>query len=271
MFDVTNAKSFHHTTGSYNGGVEVWLSNLKCSSYMHEGMVKFLIGLHRNNGRRQVTYEEAQSFARDNELTYVEVDPTDHCHTNYIIKLCVEKIIERIDSGFYGDPPRFDRYGIKILGSKELADTGPIQGKEVTPFGYDSPDEEEVKEEMKKREEEEKKRKEEEEKNKREEEEKKKQEEEEEEIIVPKPRSKLYRLAKALGALFMLFATWCRSKIYSLFACIKRITGRIFEIIKTFMNFLREVFIKLKNLFMWYFNFRPSDDEEMQPQRSNFR
>ena len=147
MFDVTNAKSFHHTTGSYNGGVEVWLSNLKCSSYMHEGMVKFLIGLHRNNGRRQVKFEEAQSFARDNELTYVEVDPTDHCHTNYIIKLCVEKIIERVDSGFYGDPPRFDRYGIKILGSKELADTGPIMGQKVTPFGYDSPDEEEVEEE----------------------------------------------------------------------------------------------------------------------------
>jgi hypothetical protein len=145
MFDVTNASSFHHTSGSYNGGVEVWLSNLKCSSYMHEHMVKFLIGLHRNNARRQVSYEEAQNFALENGLTYVEVDPTDHSQTNYVVKLCFEKIIERIDSGYYGEhvPPRFwDSYGIKILGSKELADNGPIKGKKVTSTGYDSPDEE---------------------------------------------------------------------------------------------------------------------------------
>ena len=105
-------------------------------------MVKFLIGLHRNNNRRQVLYEEAQSFALENGLTYFEADPTDYRRTNYIVKQCFEKIIERIDSGYYGDhaaPRHFDRYGIKILGSKELADTGPIPGKEVTFTGYDTP------------------------------------------------------------------------------------------------------------------------------------
>ena len=193
MFDTTNAESFHHTTGSYNGGVEVWLSNLKCSSYMHEHMVKFLIGLHRNNGRREVTYEEAQSFALENGLTYVEVDPMDHSQTNYVVKLCFEKVVERINSGYYGEhvPPRFwDRYGIKILGSKELADNGPIKGKKVTSTGYDSPDEEGDGNRW----------------------------------------YKMFRLVTILTTFAMVFR-WCRSKLYYIFDCFTSIPHGIINII----------------------------------------
>ena len=87
MYDITNTKSFNM--------LENWLSHIR--KYAPTNAVILLIGTKLDqNEQRTVTYEQAEIFAKNNDMVYVEISSKDD--DIHRIEEIIDKFIEQIQN-----------------------------------------------------------------------------------------------------------------------------------------------------------------------------
>ena len=84
LFDVTYRKTFEH--------IEDWLQAIATHSPKH--CITVLVGNKTDQPRRQVTTEEAEKYAKDNNVDYVEASNKDGVNVNEPFLLVTRKLLQ---------------------------------------------------------------------------------------------------------------------------------------------------------------------------------
>ena len=73
LFDLTRAESFDSPGIDDSKDIKSWLNEINLTN-QNTHIVIYLVGTHAGSGNRQVKREDAQKYADENGMTYVEID-----------------------------------------------------------------------------------------------------------------------------------------------------------------------------------------------------
>mmetsp|Transcript_12611 Transcript_12611/g.18076 ORF Transcript_12611/g.18076 Transcript_12611/m.18076 type:complete len:216 (-) Transcript_12611:241-888(-) len=121
VYDITRRETFNHLTR--------WLEEARQNS--HQNMVIMLIGNKSDlEHRRQVSREEGEAFAEENNLVFLETSAKTAANVEAAFVKTAEKIYQNIQSGIYD--VNNESYGVKI-GTPALGGGGGLsnQNKKV--------------------------------------------------------------------------------------------------------------------------------------------
>lgn len=121
VYDITRRETFNHLTR--------WLEEARQNS--HQNMVIMLIGNKSDlEHRRQVSREEGEAFAEENNLVFLETSAKTAANVEAAFVKTAEKIYQNIQSGIYD--VNNESYGVKI-GTPALGGGGGVsnQNKKV--------------------------------------------------------------------------------------------------------------------------------------------
>jgi Ras-related protein Rab-39B len=96
IYDISNHASFEH--------LPLWMMEAKRHIEPHRpvfGLVGCKLDLVKNGGKRQVSVEEARSFAEQNGLLFVETSSRDGSNVREAFQLVTQEVYNRIQSGEY--------------------------------------------------------------------------------------------------------------------------------------------------------------------------
>ena len=127
LFDLSRPATFFQATGEMTVNVK-YLMNEVATLNNNPKILKFLLGTNADKAGRTFDRLDAEKYAHENAMQYLEISCLDTNQIDKVVREAITIVCQNINSsGFYpwDEKKHWDRYGIKVMGDREIIDNPP--------------------------------------------------------------------------------------------------------------------------------------------------